>query len=347
MRENVFSKIVTPPSSEKLVDKAFKAARTTTVTFPRSADRVTKTKILNKAKVKVASNVIVETLEQIGRSLPNSRSLHPFYRELLDIAFGIKRYEIARRKIKRTAQMIRKLRAKYLRDIARARGVKEAINSRKAFYGRAVSLLEDLNDSLALIRDIKSTFKKLPTVDLSVPVVVLAGLPNVGKSTIVAKISSAKPEIASYPFTTKEVKVGHVYRGTEVLQVVDTPGILDRPLSKRNELEKKAIAAIKHLADAILYVFDISEAGGYVLEQQLRLYRELREAFKGVEFVVALNKIDLLNNGKALQNFREAHLKDVKHVVPISALKGDGLEELVSVLFEVTSSRSPSPSRRR
>jgi nucleolar GTP-binding protein len=84
----------------------------------------------------------------------------------------------------------------------------------------------------------------------------------VGKSSLLRCLSSAKPEIAQYPFTTKEIHVGHIEKTekyiTKRFQIIDTPGLLDRPLSKRNEIEKQAIAALTHLADLIVFVLDVS-----------------------------------------------------------------------------------------
>ena len=61
--------------------------------------------------------------------------------------------------------------------------------------------------------------------------------------------------------------------------MVDTPGILDHPLEDRNTIEMQAITALAHLRAAVLYVMDLSEQCGHVLEEQLELFRNLRPLF--------------------------------------------------------------------
>ncbi|GAH40561.1 unnamed protein product [marine sediment metagenome] len=78
------------------------------------------------------------------------------------------------------------------------------------------------------------------------PCVVVAGYPNVGKSSIVKNISTNKKiEVQEYPFTTKKLNMGHLElerRFDKIrIQCLDTPGILDRPMAKRNNIELQAI----------------------------------------------------------------------------------------------------------
>jgi nucleolar GTP-binding protein len=105
-------------------------------------------------------------------------------------------------------------------------------------------------------------------------------------------VTGARPEIASYPFTTKGVGVGHFTRLHQRYQVVDTPGLLDRPLSERNEIELQAMAALRHLRGAVLYILDPSEHCGFSLEEQLRRLEDIKVWLRLPVLVVA-NKTDL------------------------------------------------------
>lgn len=58
-----------------------------------------------------------------------------------------------------------------------------------------------------------------------------------------------------------------------VLQVVDTPGILDHPLEERNTIEMQAVTALAHLQCCVLYFIDISEQCGYTIKEQVRRCR--------------------------------------------------------------------------
>ncbi|MBN1160031.1 MAG: 50S ribosome-binding GTPase, partial [Candidatus Diapherotrites archaeon] len=105
-------------------------------------------------------------------------------------------------------------------------------------------------------------------------------------------ITNAKPEIAEYPFTTKKISIGHIGKGEDMIQVVDTPGLFERPLEKRNDIEKEAILALKYLADGIIFIFDISERCGYSIEDQEKLYKDLKKELK-VPFLLIVNKKDI------------------------------------------------------
>ena len=120
----------------------------------------------------------------------------------------------------------------------------------------------------------------------------IAGYPNVGKSSFIRLVSSATPEIASYPFTTKGVIVGLREEGRVRIQFVDTPGILDRPAEERNPIERQALSAMMNVASVILYILDPSEHCGYPMEMQLGLLDEVK-GMVNVPLMVVANKSDL------------------------------------------------------
>ena len=77
----------------------------------------------------------------------------------------------------------------------------------------------------------------MPTVDFDAFTVVIAGFPNVGKSTVLRRLTGAKPKVAEYPFTTKGIQIGYLETKWNKIQVIDTPGLLDRPIDQMNNIE--------------------------------------------------------------------------------------------------------------
>jgi nucleolar GTP-binding protein len=75
--------------------------------------------------------------------------------------------------------------------------------------------------------------------------------------------------------------------------VLDTPGILDRPLEERNTIEMQSITALAHLRCAVLYLVDISEQCGYSLAQQAALFHSIKPLFANKPLLVVVNKTDV------------------------------------------------------
>jgi len=176
--------------------------------------------------------------------------------------------------------------------LAEMKGAKDKPSIRRASFGRMASVMKSIEKDLLFLNDARQKLRFMPTVDPDLPTIIVAGYPNVGKSSFMTAVTGARPEIASYPFTTKGVGVGHFTRGHQRYQVVDTPGLLDRPLSERNEIELQAIAALRHLRGAVLYILDPSEHCGFSLEEQLRLLEDI-QAWLRLPVLVVANKVDI------------------------------------------------------
>ena len=170
---------------------------------------------------------------------------------------------------------------------------------------------------------------------MSVPVfkVLLVGDPNVGKSSLLKKLTGADPEIKSYPFTTKGIMVGYLEKRAQIL---DTPGLLDRPEYLRNKIELRAISAIKNIANIIVFVFDVSEIA-YPKEKQLELFNEINNNFD-VKIFACMNKFD----AKKLDTLKYLEKNITCPMYHTSTVTGVGIEEFKKVLLDNIESNMPS-----
>lgn len=107
------------------------------------------------------------------------------------------------------------------------------------------------------------------------------------------KITRAEVDVQPYAFTTKSLFVGHTDFKYLRWQVIDTPGILDHSLEERNIIEMQAITALAHLRSCVLYVMDASEACGHSIEQQVKLFKEIKPLFGDKPILLVVNKIDV------------------------------------------------------
>ncbi len=313
----MYRNIPTVLTAEEIIDKMFR--RSKKVEVPLSKNRLRFHKNLSIAKIYTARDVAVSTLKKYVDSFPYINKLHPFYRTLLDLLVDKNEYKRALASLVWAIEKINGFADKYARKIKGVGKVEEAIKFRKEFYGRTSSILKQIAPKLEYLGNVRDIIRKLPDINPELPTVVVAGYPNVGKSELVAKLSTAKPEIAPYPFTTKGIVVGHMEIKGKRVQIVDTPGLLDRPLEKRNRIEKEAILALKYLASIIVFILDPSETCGYSMDEQLKLLSEIKKDFN-IPIMEVENKVDLLRTDSPR--------------IKISAKMGDGLEELVDEIVE-------------
>ena len=164
----------------------------------------------------------------------------------------------------------------------------------------------------------------------------LVGLPNAGKSTLISKISAARPKIADYPFTTLTPNLGVVDFNKKSLIVADIPGILEGA----HQGEGMGLEFLRHIerTRVLLFVIDVSPYSPLpplknfaVLENELKMYHQRLLQKK---LVVVANKIDLAAEDRsgidALRNF--CRKRKIPYV-EISALRGINLEKLKKTIF--------------
>ena len=106
------------------------------------------------------------------------------------------------------------------------------------------------------------------------------------------RVTRANVDVQPYAFTTKSLFVGHMDYKYLRWQVIDTPGVLDKPLEERNTIEMQSITALAHLQCCVMYVLDISEECGHSIAEQVALFEQIKPLFLNKPLVVAVNKTD-------------------------------------------------------
>jgi len=166
----------------------------------------------------------------------------------------------------------------------------------------------------------------------------LAGLPNAGKSSLLRRISNAKPKVAAYPFTTIEPVLGTV-DGPELRQltVADVPGLIEGAAQGAG-LGHEFLAHLER-ANLLVHVLDASEED---LESRFRtIDHELAAYGAGLDErpqLVVLNKVDLLDRPPTF-GVRDDR---IVRVLTTSCATGEGIEELKWALFELCPVQGPA-----
>lgn len=317
----MFEKVHTVPTADELLDKAYSRA----VRAGRGKIKeVTNKEELEESMLLTASNIITDNLRNITGDWPSLDKMNDFYKELTGVLVGIDRLKMSLASLDWAASKVKEISRKYVGIMRKS---PDPVIVRKQAYGRISSIVYDVDKDLRFLNDARNKLRGLPDVK-DEPTIVVAGYPNVGKSSFVTDITGARPEIAQYPFTTKNITIGHFIYKRKRYQVIDTPGLLDRPLEERNDIERQAISALRHVGNVVLFIIDPSETCGYTLEEQYHLLGEIRRFVKMPVLVVA-NKIDIEGE------------KDVDADMRMSTLNGEGVMAVRDRLVEMIEAQEP------
>ncbi len=162
----------------------------------------------------------------------------------------------------------------------------------------------------------------------------LVGFPNAGKSTLISKISAAKPKIADYPFTTLEPNLGIVrYKDYVSFTVADIPGIIEGA----HEGKGLGIKFLRHIERTKILLFLIDITSENYQEEYNVLLNELKSHSKKLAEktkIVSLSKADLVQE----DDLKKIKKKKIKNADPpllvFSAVSGYGLQELLDYLWK-------------
>ncbi|HIF37235.1 MAG: GTP-binding protein [Methanobacteriota archaeon] len=314
--------IPTIATADEIIDRALSRASRVEEAVRNTDYRARLTAV---RKINSVADNIANPLQSYVKAFPSFDIIHPFDRSIIDLTVGVDRL----RKALGAADWARKevllIGTKY---VPKARARKSADNTMKIMseaYTKMTNVIRQISKHLDFLISARSIFRNLPNVNTDQPVAVFAGAPNVGKSSLIRAISTGKPEVKSYPFTTKGVSLGHIKVKYDIIQVMDTPGLLDRPDIDRNDMEKQGIAALDHLEPIIVFLTDLSETSGYSIDTQKALHSELKARYSDYNWLDIYSKSDL---------DPEASL-DYSDAISVSVMDDTGVDTLKSQLKNI------------
>lgn len=280
-------------TEDELLDKAFGRAK-------KAADRVDdhnrifRTRKQLSRMVQTASDVLCTTLNETVSLWPSLDQSPTFDVAMIEACVGTDQYRHHLSMLQWGASQIGRISTQNVRKMTRTARIPLMHDARKEAYGRIASIMGRVGPSLVWLGEARETLKRLPHLDAMQPIIVVCGAPNVGKSALIGALSTGTMEVNHYPFTTKQLHVGHFNHRRLAHQMLDTPGLLDRPMEDRNAIEQQAIAALEHVGSVALFLFDASGACGTPPEEQLHLLEEVRTLLPGTPLEVITSKADLL-----------------------------------------------------
>jgi GTP-binding protein len=177
----------------------------------------------------------------------------------------------------------------------------------------------------------------------------LIGFPNAGKSTLISRISAARPKIANYPFTTLQPNLGVVsLSGDRSFVVADVPGLIEGA----HEGHGLGDQFLRHIerTKVLVHLVDVSSESGRDPVEDFEIIRRELKSYSPEVFakpqITAANKMDALDEPDRLKRL-EAHLKKKKlPLLKISGATGDGLDKLLEAMWKAIAAPPKAPRTR-
>ena len=344
-------------TKEELLDKAYARAK-------KAADRVDDNdrvfrvrKQLNRM-IQTASDILSTYLMDTVNQWPSLDQSPQFDVSMIDACVGCDDYRHHLSMLQWAANQISKIATQNTRKITRTAKIELMHEARREAYGRISSLIGRIGPSLKWLGDSREILKRLPSIDQLSPCIVVCGAPNVGKSAFISALSSGNMEVNHYPFTTKRIHLGHFTFRRLQYQMVDTPGLLDRPMDKRNDIEMQAISALENLGSLVLFLIDESENCGMTIVEQNNLLEEILELLAETTVMIISTKADIHPekpvNWDVVKSAEEEYLMsgeehyselplliDRNGYITISALENVGLEALKMEIVRIVKDNTP------
>ncbi|KAL8157137.1 nucleolar GTP-binding protein 1-like [Apium graveolens] len=289
-----FKKITVVPNGKDFVDIILSRTQRQTPTVVHKGYAISRIRQFYMRKVKYTQTNFHEKLSTIIDEFPRLDDIHPFYGDLLHVLYNKDHYKLALGQINTARNLIGKIAKDYVKLLKYADSLYRCKTLKVAALGRMCTVTKRIGPSLAYLEQIRQHMARLPSIDPNTRTILICGYPNVGKSSFINKITRADVDVQPYAFTTKSLFVGHTDYKYLRYQVIDTPGILDRPFEDRNIIEMCSITALAHLRAAILFFLDISGSCGYSIAQQAALFHSIKSLFMNKPLIVVCNKTDLL-----------------------------------------------------
>lgn len=285
-------KLIQPvPLSTHLIDIVLNDTQCRTPTIIHPQFPIQKIISFYMRKVKHTAAEFNMRLQSILTQFPQLEDIHPFYADLINVLYDRDHYKMALGHVNVINRVIQNTSKEFLKLLKFGESAYRCKQLKKSALGRMASAAKKLKGSLEYLEEVRQHMSRLPSISLSTPTLLICGYPNVGKSSLINKLSRAKVEVQPYAFTTKNLYVGHFELDGVGYQVIDTPGLLDHKLEDRNTIEMQSIVALAHVKALALFLIDVSESCGFSVADQIALFKSLQPLIGN--HVIVLSKADM------------------------------------------------------
>ncbi|KJP86973.1 hypothetical protein AK88_03372 [Plasmodium fragile] len=331
-------------NAKELVDVVLSRTQRKTPTEIHKGFKITRIRNFYMRKVKMCQELFREKLQTTINDFPKLDDIHPFYADLANILYDRDHYKLALGQCSYVVKSVKRICQDYIKLLKFSSSLYKCKMLKISALGRMCKMVKKLQPSLVYLEEVRQNLTRLPSINPHKKTILLAGAPNVGKSSFINIVSRANVEVQPYSFTTTNLYVGHFDYNLNRFQIIDTPGLLDRSLENRNTIEMTTITALAHINGVILFIIDISEECGMSIKEQVNLFHSIRTLFRNKSVVIGFNKIDNTNldslsvDNKMLIKQMTDDAKVPVKFCSFSTLTGVGVEEAKGVACDMLKS---------
>lgn len=283
-------------------------------------------------KVKYMQSTVNEKLAAMVDGFPKLNDIHPFYGDLMNVLYDRDHYKLALGHVNKAKNIVDNISTDYVRLLKYADSLYRCKQLKRAALGRMCTLIKKLKSSLSYLEEVRKHLGRMPSIDTNARTLLLTGFPNVGKSSLINNMTNANVDVQPYAFTTQSLFVGHTDYKYARWQVIDTPGLLDHSLDRRNTIEMQAVTALAHLNACVLFLIDISETCGYSIDQQIQLFNNVKALFQAKPLVIVMTKVDLTKFSElepaVRQQIEDLAKESNAYLIQMSNQSGDGIADV-------------------
>ncbi len=283
-----FNKIPPVPTTIQILDITFRKAREHGQQKNLKGNWLQIIRAKEALKLDVVKDSICNKLEGILSSFPQTCDLPQFYQRLLTLTLEPAQLKKGLASLVWAEQQIKKFQKEYVHRVIKEKDPQKVKLLSGQAYGRISSVLKQISKQLEYLEECRQIMRTYPDIKEMFTVCVY-GFPNVGKTSLLNKLTGTKAKVAAYAFTTKSINSGFIEIKGHQIQMLDVPGTLARP-DKMNLIELQAELVLEELAKVIIFVMDLTQSCGYTIKQQEEL---LKKVHKKKKVLVYLSKNDI------------------------------------------------------
>ena len=232
-----FQHLVPVERSKDYLDIAFRKAREKS-NKKLTGEWLEKIRRKEMIRLDVIKDQLTQRLDKVVKSFPSLEHLPSFYIKLLKLTLDYGMLKKSLGGVSWAIGKVRFLHKNYVRQLSKTKERSKIASLKKEFYGRVSSVVNQIDKELVFLESCRKIMRKYPDVKEKFTIC-LFGFPNVGKTTLLNKLTGSKAEVASYAFTTKNINIGYLKKEDQEIQVLDVPGTLAR-VEKMNDIERIA-----------------------------------------------------------------------------------------------------------